>query len=98
MDIDQTIKEFMEEKLFGKEFILEAKTVLTWLEYGKEEAVKVSEKAVNNLVKCGFQDEKTKKLLMDASAAEDGEGQKIWFLTALYGAKGLVKQAGREVN
>lgn len=54
------------------------------MKYGRKEAEKVSKKAVKNLEKNGFVSSDGKKLLVE----KDG----IWFLLAVLGAKGYIRQ------
>lgn len=83
-DIDNAVNKLIENNVIDDFFSKEAKTVLTWLKYGRKEAEKVSKKAVKNLEKNGFVSSDGKKLLVE----KDG----IWFLLAVLGAKGYIRQ------
>lgn len=83
--IDNKIDELLKEKIIGEGEVIEAKTILTWINLGRREAEKVSKKAVKNLIKNGFVSKDGKTLIM-------GDG--IWFLLAVLGAKGYVERLG----
>jgi len=93
-DINKIIKSMIKENMFGKEDIPEAKTILVWMHEGKKAAQKISKEAVKNLIKCGFVDKPTGKL------CGAGEDIGMWFLLALNGAKGFIKQVdgGKDVH
>jgi hypothetical protein len=85
-EIEKTLEKMISDNFISEDYKTEAKAVLTWLLKGREEAEKVSKKAVKNLEKNGFVADGGKLLDVDA------DNMDMWFLLAVAGAKGEVRQ------
>ncbi len=85
MNIDKQINKLIKDNVIGEDDKLETKTILVWLEKGEKAAEKISKKTVKNLKQNGFV--KKGKLVMD-----DSGGEGLWFILAIAGAKGYIKQ------
>jgi hypothetical protein len=90
--IDKSIEKMIKDNDISKEDITVAKTILTWMEYGKKEASKISKIAVKNLIKNGFVDKTGEKLIGDSSDIG------MWFLLAMSGARGYIEQVNKEAS
>lgn len=88
MDIDKVIADCLKDNVFGEDSVVEARTILTWMDKGKREAEKVSKIVVDNLTKGGFV--KNDKLVADKESLKD-ENTTIWFCLLIAGAKGLLE-------
>jgi hypothetical protein len=89
LNIDKEIEKMIKENAIGEEDALEAKTLLTWLSKGRKEAEKISKISVKNLIENGFVSKDGKRLI----ANTDKKYASIWFLLAIAGAKGFIKQS-----
>jgi hypothetical protein len=84
--IEDTINKLIRDNIISKSDVVEAKVLLVWLYKGKKEALKIDKVAVENLIENGFTTKDGNYLLVDKSHPT------LWFLLAILGAKGYVKQ------
>ncbi len=83
----EMISDMIDEKLITHKDIVEAMTILVWMDHGRKAAERISSRAVKNLEKNGFA-EKGKLIRSE----EFNNAIDIWFLLAVLGAKGIVAQ------